>query len=172
MGCITPETPDNDKYTLEVLTKGGSDKYFESLEQEYNNKNKVVFETPSNDTNLNSKFEKLSKEQKCPLLIIESSVTFNSINTPIAQITFYNNSNKSVDAFEVDFDCFNAWDEPVNYYRYGKNAFRGFSQNIQIDEKDTKNLEWNLTGFNQTAKVKNVRIYRLHFTDGSIWKRK
>lgn len=100
-----------------------------------------------------------------------TGVSYNSIGTPEANIIFCNTSSKTIDAFECIIYCYDSFDEPAKHYLYNTNKFKGIAQNKKIESGDVTTPTWVLYGYDLTTKIKNIQVTRVHFTDGTTWKR-
>lgn len=115
------------------------------------------------------KQKEYDKSIQPPLQLISAKVTFNAIDNPEASAVVKNISNKTVDAYDIAFYCYNRYDEPVNHYLHNTNIYNGTSQNtIKPYETAGDGYVWTLYGHETTAKVKAV-LMRVHMTDGSVW---
>ena len=115
--------------------------------------------------------EQLAKEeaQKPPLELQKVWITFNSIGTPEARLRVKNVSDKTIDAFKVQFYCFDNFDSPVEHYLYDTNIFSAISQDtIEPGTVTGDNTYWTLYGYDTTTKAK-ARLGEVHFTDGTTW---
>lgn len=103
----------------------------------------------------------------------------NIIGTPELTILVMNTSGKDIDAFEFEAKLFDSFDRPVNKLGTDSNIFRGIAQNLLLSKDDpTYSLDypwdaftWNLALYDLATKVKDVKIMKVHFTDGTIWNR-
>jgi hypothetical protein len=104
-------------------------------------------------------------QEDCPLKIVKYWLTHNSINTPEANITYKNVSNKTIDGIKVGVACYNNFDEPVN--SGFNNIFAGIDQDrLRPGRQNT--ATWTMSLYDNTTKIKPF-IREVHFTDGSRW---
>ena len=113
----------------------------------------------------------IDNEKNCPLQVIRTWVEKNSAGTPEAHVIVKNISDKEIDAYKVYLHCFNAFDEPVNYYLHGQNVFSGIAQDeiLKPEEESCEYQYWSLFGYDTTKKI-TVEITEVHFVDGTTWK--
>jgi len=128
-------------------------------------------------TDTYKKLATLTRTQRCPFIYIESSVDRNSIGTPVAVISFFNMAKKPVTAIELDFTCHNAFGEPVSRYGFQSHRFRGIAQQMistngenGIPSKEGYVASWTLYGHNNATNIKNIRVTRIMYKDGTTWK--
>lgn len=124
----------------------------------------------SKDILKNQLSNELKANQNIPLKIIDKNISYNSIGTPEANITFKNLSNKTVDAFEVTIKCYDTYDRLVKESISNESAFYGISQNENMKIGETVCDTWTLYLFDNTTKI-NVYVTSVHFTDGTVWKK-
>jgi hypothetical protein len=104
---------------------------------------------------------------KSPLLFTEALVSFNSIGTPEANLSFNNISDKDIDAFEITILCYDNYDRPVNHYLYKTNVFTGIYQDI-IKPDESSFCLWTLYGYDNTTKIKAV-LKSVHYKGKGVW---
>lgn len=114
-------------------------------------------------------FEKAFRD--CPLTISNSFLDFNAIDNPTVSVSVINNSDKTVDAFTVNFYLYDNFNKRVNHYLYQNNTYTGISQDIIKPgyELDGSNYSWTPYGFENTTKFIAV-ITEIHYTDNTTWK--
>lgn len=105
-----------------------------------------------------------------PLIITDSFISINSIGTPEIGLGFRNLSGKVIDAFEFRVRCYDTYDRPVNRIGTRSNLFKGIFQEI-IQPNEVLEATWNLTLYDNTTKINDLKITSVHFTDGTTWKR-
>lgn len=105
-------------------------------------------------------------KEPSPVEIIKATVTKNTINTPVANISVKNIADKDIDAIKVRISTFNNFDEPVNGF-LSDNTFEGISQE-EILAGANQEFSWALYDFDGTTKIKPT-VYSVHFKDGSSW---
>lgn len=111
--------------------------------------------------------EALRKNPKSPLVAVKGDIFLNDIGSPVLQVTFYNRSEKDIDAFEFDCVLADAFGRTVAS-RGGR--FKGLAQHIIIPPKQVNVLEWNLFMERNASKANSFRVTLIHFTDDSIWR--
>ncbi|WP_026669344.1 DUF5780 domain-containing protein [Butyrivibrio sp. AE3006] len=114
-------------------------------------------------------FEKCLAE--CPLKITKIIVTKNSINDNQLSVNCKNESDKTVDAFEIDFYCYDNYGKPVNKYVRDDNILHCISQKrIQPNGTfDGSNSYWNTYGYDNATQYE-AYVVSVHYTDGTEWK--
>lgn len=108
------------------------------------------------------------ESRKSPLELVDTYLKLNSISNPEVYLVVKYISNKTIDAYDVAFHCYDRYDEPVNHYLYN-NRFEAISQKT-IKPGETFGYEyfWTLYGHENTTKVKAV-LKRVHMTDDTVW---
>jgi hypothetical protein len=101
-----------------------------------------------------------------PLKILGAMIAFNSIGTPEVMIRVTNDSAKTIEAFKVDAELFNKFDEPVTFAGSDK-AFRGIDQET-LEVGKTRTCTWNLA-LRDTAARATLWVSRIKFSDGTEW---
>lgn len=114
----------------------------------------------------------LKNNKNIPLKIVSSYVENNSIGTPEATIIVQNLTIKVINAFELSFQCYDTYDRPVKRLFSGGNIMNGIAQEENIESGAETSCTWNLTLYDLTTKIKNVKITSVHFTDGTTWRAK
>lgn len=102
-----------------------------------------------------------------PLEVTKTSVTEDTIGTPIANVTVKNASSKTVDAFKVTIKTFNNFGEPAKGF-LTDNSYEGISQDEKVLPNATSDASWTLYNYDTTKKIE-AEVYQVHFTDGSTW---
>lgn len=105
-------------------------------------------------------------QDSCPLKITKYFLTYNSINSPEANITYKNVSTKLIDGIKVSVACYNNFDEPVTSGY--SNVFGGIDQD-KLRPGRQKTGTWTMSLFDNTTKIKPF-IREVHFSDGTTWK--
>lgn len=102
-----------------------------------------------------------------PLSIEALGLHLNVISLPELIVVARNNTATPIEAYTVDAECFNKFDEPVNNIA-GSNVYRGISQTtIQAGQQD-KGV-WQMSLHRNTAYAR-VWIERVRFSDGTEWR--
>ena len=92
--------------------------------------------------------------KECPVKIVKSYITHNTIGTPELHIVFKNTGKKVVDGIEVKTTCSNNFKE-----------FLGFEYGIvqeSLKPNVTRTFTWPLYKYETTTKVYS-EIYKVHF---------
>jgi len=105
--------------------------------------------------------------QKCPLKIYGYEISYNSIGIPEVTLKYKNKGTKIIKAFSVKIYCYNAYNEPLT--PFGKSYYAGISDDENLKPNETNDSTWTMNLFDTTKKVK-VKIYKVLFSDGTIWK--
>ncbi len=100
--------------------------------------------------------------------ISSSKITKDSIGTPILNVSFLNKTDKTVDGVDIEAYFLNNFDEPVGQFGMKREEAFGGSIQEKINPKGTYTAQWNLAVYEQTTKIKSIKITRVHFTDGTI----
>lgn len=116
--------------------------------------------TPAIDTQIKT-------TEPSPLEVIKTSVSEDTIGTPIANVTVKNTSQKTIDAFKVTIKTFNNFGEPVKGF-LTDNSYDGISQDEKVLPNATSDASWTLYNYDTTKKIE-AEVYQVHFTDGSTW---
>ena len=116
-----------------------------------------------------SKFE--NDISNCPLQITGSHMSSDSIGNPRVSVSCKNTTNKNIDAFTVDFYCYNNFNDPVQQYGYGESIFKGIAQEVVRPGQiyDGCNNFWQTYGFDTMTKF-YAFVTEIHYEDGSTWK--
>jgi hypothetical protein len=99
-----------------------------------------------------------------PLLICGAMVEDNQLGIPEVTIAVGNTSDRTIEAFDVEIECWNAFDEPVGTLG---NVYEGTSQK-RIAESEISTATWMLAGHDTTTRVA-VRVTRIKPSYGQVW---
>ncbi|GGD47911.1 stalk domain-containing protein [Paenibacillus nasutitermitis] len=116
--------------------------------------------------------QELAKNKNVPLRIEGSNITYNSIGIPEANIGVTNLTGKRIIAMELSFSCLDSFGEPVNQMFTKSNRFSGRAQDISAESYESYTLTWTLNLFENCSKISNIKIDRVAYSDGTVWKRK
>ena len=100
-----------------------------------------------------------------PLLIGGAVLQENAIGHPEVTISVGNLTDRTVEAFDVEVECWNAFDEPENVL--GENTFQATSQD-PIRESEVETATWMIPLRENTTRVA-VRITRVKPSHGKLW---
>jgi hypothetical protein len=177
----TDVSKDNLTYlgTIVKTVNGKSNKYYsadlEKLKSEGRKQIKVIQQKEAKQIEVEAKRKKALEDEykktKIPLKVVRTEVSFNSIGIPEGNVTIQNLTKKTIDAYEVDIYCINGYGKPVYHYYYDTNKFEGISQRNSLKFGDSQSDTWTLYGHENTTKIRAV-IVSVHFTDGTVWKKK
>lgn len=100
-----------------------------------------------------------------PLLIGGVVLQENEIGHPEVTISVGNLTDRTIEAFDVEIECWNAFDEPMTVL--GRNEFGATSQE-PIRESEVTTATWMIPLRENTAKVA-VRVTRVKPSYGNVW---
>ena len=128
--------------------------------------NKKTFEAKRNTLS-----EKWYKSSGCPIAIITTKMSSNSIGTPEASIKLRNLTGKTIVDADVCFTCYDAYGRVTTDYPYLYNgSFTGsFSASTTLVPYEDSFLTWTLYSNTSTRSVGNIYIKRCAFSDGTTW---
>jgi hypothetical protein len=115
------------------------------------------------------KKQQAEEAKKPPLLIDRVWISYNSIGHPEINVRVRNVSRKSIDAFEVMFSLYDAYDRPAKHYLNETNQYGGIFQKSTIGPGATKEVTWTPYGYDLTAKAE-ARLDSVHFSDNTAWR--
>lgn len=101
-----------------------------------------------------------------PVRVLATGIHPNAIGIPEISVEVQNTKPLSVEAFEIDVECFDKFDEPVSWPGKG-NVFRGISQTT-LPPKETKRTSWQLSLHRNTTRAK-LWVSRVKLSDGTVW---
>lgn len=139
--------------------------------KEFDKNLRALYEKFSTDMKKKLK-EELKKNKNIPLKINSSAVVKNAYNYSDAEITVTNLTEKRIVSFELSFSCYDAYNDPVNRSFTTSNRFYGKANDISVKMAETYTFTWDLFSFSGTSKISNVKIDKVAFSDGTVWKRK
>ncbi|CAH1216853.1 hypothetical protein PAECIP111893_04189 [Paenibacillus plantiphilus] len=139
--------------------------------KEFDKNLRTLYEKFSTDMKKKLK-EELKKNKNIPLKIDSSAVVKNAYNYSDAEITVTNLTEKRIVSFELSFSCYDAYNDPVNRSFTTSNRFYGKANDISVKMAETYTFTWDLFSFSGTSKISNVKIDKVAFSDGTVWKRK
>lgn len=105
-----------------------------------------------------------------PLKLVDAYITYDIIYMPEVNLEVKNLTNKTIDAYEMELECYDTYDRPVREIITASNKFLGISQNNELKPYRSQTDTWSLTWYENVTKVKNVKITSVHFTDGTVWR--
>lgn len=176
MACETYQSPGHDRYKTFAQKEREWEGTRQQKEQNIRYDREMALmeaEKEAEGKRERLKLKKAWRKQRCPLLVIDTSIRLNSIGVPIAVINFYNYDKKrTVDAITLDFRCYNTFGRRVGRYGSRNNKFGCIAQHLTIHSGEYQNIEWTLHGYGNTSRIKNVRVNEIHYTDDKIWRRR
>ena len=84
---------------------------------------------------------------------------------PVVTIAVGNRSDRTIEAYDVEIECWNAFDEPVGV---GGDNVMGATCQTPLSESEIATAKWRLFGY-QTATRVAVRITRIKPSYGNVW---
>lgn len=106
----------------------------------------------------------------CPIGATSYSISRDVIGNPEATIQLWNLSYKTITAFKIQFDCYDAFGAPSRAYD-GSYTFRGYSDSEELAPLDYTQATWTLYVQDNTKTIRNIRITQIMFSDGTSWGR-
>lgn len=117
--------------------------------------------------------KELAANKNIPLRIDGSSISYDVLGYPEANIKVLNLTSKTIIAFDLSFSCYDVYGSPIETYYSSGNRFQGQATPITLEKGYTGTYSWDLgIVFSNTAKLVNIRIDKVAFSDGTVWKRK
>lgn len=110
----------------------------------------------------------LQNNRNIPLKVFSTNVGVTYNNIPQVTIEVVNLSLKPVDAFELNFKCYDAFNRPVKYLGFGDNMVRGLVQKQNIVPFSSSAFTWTLGDYKNTVSIKDIKFVLIHFVDGKI----
>jgi len=100
--------------------------------------------------------------------VVSASIGSDIIGTSELRVKLRNKTDKTIDAVDIEAYFFNNYDEPVGEWGLRKaEAYGGTIQRETIRPGATYDAVFNLAVYQGVTKVKNVKVTRAHFTDGT-----
>ncbi len=135
----------------------------------------IISDTDKEDANYQKFVDK--KDQLCrswcaslgdPIAITGYNVTWRN-GTPRVYITYRNISGKTVNSLEAFWTCVDAYGRATaDYYWYNGN-YNGWMNGISLKHGESETYYWDLYSNSQTSDLKNLRMEKCAFSDGSSW---
>ena len=114
---------------------------------------------------------KLATNTLMDSFVVSTSIYQDSIGTPNLRMTLKNTSEKTIDGIEVMMGFTNNFDEPVAKWNQGSTSLFIAQSQETIAPGTTSTGSWNLAAYESATKVTNVRVYRVHYSDGTTMER-
>lgn len=136
----------------------------------------IIYDTDKNDANYQKYVNK--KSQLCsswcaslgdPIAITGYKITWNSIGVPEVNITFRNISGKTVNSLEAFWTCVDPYGRPTADWSHLNGNYNGWMNGISLKSGDSATYYWTLYSNEATSDVKNLRMEKCAFSDGSSW---
>ena len=103
--------------------------------------------------------------------VVSTSIYSDSIGTPNLKMTLKNTSELTIDGIEVMMGFTNNFDEPVTRLNQGSTSLYIAQSQETIVPGETWTGSWNLALYESATKITNVRVYRVHYSDGTTMER-
>lgn len=116
---------------------------------------------------LNSLYNQLYNKYKVPILIKGTRMNYTYGNTPQVYIDFWNISGKDISSFDLTFYCYNSYGKPDTTYYNGR--FDGWMVNAGFKAGTVEDYYWTLYDYPKAVAIKNLKITKVAFADGSVW---
>ncbi len=104
-----------------------------------------------------------------PIAISGNTITHNSIGIPEVNIQFRNLTMVDVVSFEVKFTCIDAYGNATSDWSHRNGTFAGYMDSDTIPAYGTEVYTWTMYSNERTTSIRNARILRAAFADGSTW---
>lgn len=114
---------------------------------------------------------KLATNDLMDSFVVSTSIYQDSIGTPNLKMVLKNTSEKTIDGIEVMMGFTNNFDEPVAKWKQGNTSLFIAQTQETIAPGETRTGSWNLAAYEAATKVTNVRVYRVHYSDGTTMER-
>ena len=112
-------------------------------------------------------YNKLYEQYKVPMLVNATRMKYTYGNTPEVHIDFWNISGKDISSFDLVFYCYNAYGKLDTTYYSGR--FDGWMVNAGFKAGTIDEFYWTLYDYPKTVVVKNVKVTKVCFADGTVW---
>ncbi len=114
---------------------------------------------------------KLATNDLMDSFVISTSIYSDSIGTPNLKMALKNTSELTIDGIEVMMGFTNNFDEPVAKWNQGSTSLFVAQSQKTITPGETWTGSWNLAAYESATKVTDVRVYRVHYSDGTTMER-
>lgn len=104
-----------------------------------------------------------------PIIIYKHLIRYTK-SVPEVQLYVYNNTEKTVNSYEIEFRCYDDRGRPVRERATRSHIYVGISRGYEIEKGDADTPVWNLRGMEKTRKIKRIRLKKVSYTDGSSWR--
>lgn len=103
--------------------------------------------------------------------VASTSIYSDSIGTPNLKMVLKNTSEKTIDGIEVMMSFTNNFDEPIAKWNQGSTSLFIARSQETIAPGASETGSWNLVAYDSATKITNVRVYRVHYSDGTEMER-
>lgn len=107
-----------------------------------------------------------AKAKAGPVFIDFAAVQRNQIGLPELHLWVSNTTGNEIEAFEVEAECFNSFDEPVKDLT-GSNVFKGVCTTT-LNPREESSVSWQLSLHGGTTRA-IVWVKRVKLADGEVW---
>ena len=108
----------------------------------------------------------------CPVAILGSQIRYNSIGIPEVFVFYRNLTPAMLNAFELEFTCIDSYGNVTTDFPTLYNGnFIGYSDTENLEPYGVSGGYWTLYNNERTSSIRNLRMTRAAFSDGTIWKR-
>lgn len=108
----------------------------------------------------------------CPVAILDSWITYNSIGIPEVHVFYRNLTPATLNAFELEFTCIDAYGNVTTDFPTLYNGnITGQSDHENLEPYGVSGGYWTLYNNERTTSIRNLHMIRAAFSDGTIWKR-
>lgn len=107
-------------------------------------------------------------------VVVEYTYVDSYYGTKCANLVLRNISYKTVVGMEAEWYCYDIFGNPVKYYGYSSNThkFEAYTdQREDLRPGEQEEWWWKMYGYDRADSVKYVKITKIAFSDGTIWKR-
>ena len=104
-----------------------------------------------------------------PIAITDCYISYNSINVPEVNITFRNISTKTVTNLEAFWTCIDAYGNVTADWSHLNGNYNGWMDGIWLEPGESETFYWTMYSNERTASVKNLRMEKCAFADGTSW---
>lgn len=105
---------------------------------------------------------------KQPIVFMSTYMT-DYYGTPRINIVMRNIGYREISAVDLEFNCCNAFGEPVKYNKYGNSLYNGWANKMEFESLETQTWHWDLYGYSEADMIKNLKLIRVAFSDGTVW---
>jgi len=116
--------------------------------------------------------QQLTANNNVPLKVQGSSISYSVLNTPEANISFTNLTEKRIVSFDLTFDPYDAYGKKVKNSLTNQHRIEAMVSSTTLDSGDTYSYSWDLLWYDRAYSIRNIVITQVAYSDGTVWKRK